>query len=149
MLSQQEMSDRLEIQDLLARYCDAIDARDWDVLDDVFTVDAIIDYTEAGGARGNLQETKSYLDKALKLFSGMQHMLGLPLIKVSGDSATSRTTLFNPMVIERERAPHVFFVGLWYRDTLIRTEAGWRIQTRHEELSYFHNVPSDFSPVDA
>jgi len=94
MLSQTEMSDRLEIQDLLVSYCDAIDSRDWDALDDIFTSDAVIDYTEAGGARGTLQETKAYLDKALKLFSGMQHMLGLPRIKVSGDTATARTTLF-------------------------------------------------------
>ena len=149
MLSQQEMSDRLEIQDLLTSYCCAIDARDWDALDEIFTADAIIDYTEAGGARGNLQETKAYLDKALKPFSGMQHMLGLPMIKVSGDTATARTTLFNPMVMDRDGSPHVFFVGLWYRDELIRTEAGWRIQSRHEELSYFHNLPSDFSAVEA
>jgi len=36
----QEMSDRLEIQALLARYAHAIDTRDWDGLDDVFTPDA-------------------------------------------------------------------------------------------------------------
>ena len=148
MLSTQEMSDRLEIQDLLTSYCDAIDSRDWDALDDIFTSDGIIDYTAAGGTRGNLQETKAYLDKALKPFSGMQHMLGLPRVKVTGDSATSRTILFNPMVIEREGNPHVFFVGLWYRDKLIRTAGGWRIQTRHEELSYFHNLPADFAAAE-
>jgi len=148
MLSQQEMSDRLEIQDLLTSYCEAIDSRDWAALDNIFTADAVIDYTEAGGARGSLTETKAYLDKALKPFSGMQHMVGLPMIKVTGDSATSRVILFNPMVIEREGQPHVFFVGLWYRDTLIRTTAGWRIQTRHEELSYFHNLPADFVPAE-
>lgn len=148
MLGQQEMSDRLEIQDLLASYCDAIDSRNWDALDNIFTPDAMIDYTEAGGARGNLSETKAYLDKALKPFTGMQHMLGLPMIKISDDTSTARTPLFNPMVIEREGSHHVFFVGLWYRDTLIRTEQGWRIQTRHEELSYFHNLPADFTPVE-
>lgn len=149
MLSQQQMSDRLEIQDLLTSYCSAIDSREWDALDDIFTADAIIDYTEAGGARGNLQDTKTYLDKALKPFSGMQHMLGLPMIKVAGDSATARTTLFNPMIINRDDNPHVFFVGMWYVDDLIRTKAGWRIQSRREELSYFHNLPSNFTPVDA
>jgi len=148
MLSPQEMSDRFEIQDLLVLYCEAIDTQNWDSLDHIFTADAIIDYTEAGGVRGNLTETKAYLDKALKPFSGMQHMLGLPMIKVVGDKATARTTLFNPMVIERDGSPHVFFVGLWYRDALIRTDKGWRIQSRHEELSYFHNLPKDFMPVE-
>ncbi len=146
MLSHQNMSDRLEIQDLLTAYCDAIDSRNWNALDDIFTPDAIIDYTEAGGAKGTLEEIKLYLDKALKPFSGMQHMLGLPMIKITGDEASSRTILFNPMVIEKEGNPNVFFVGLWYRDKLVRTSKGWRIQSRHEELSYFHNLPKDFAP---
>lgn len=146
MLSHQNMSDRLEIQDLLTSYCDAIDSRNWNALDDIFTPDAIIDYTEAGGAKGTLEEIKLYLDKALKPFSGMQHMLGLPMIKITGDEASARTILFNPMVIEKEGNPNVFFVGLWYRDKLIRTSKGWRIQSRHEELSYFHNLPKDFAP---
>lgn len=146
MLSHQKMSDRLEIQDLLTSYCDAIDSRNWNALDDIFTPDAIIDYTEAGGAKGTLEEIKLYLDKALKPFSGMQHMLGLPMIKITGDEASSRTILFNPMVIEKEGNPNVFFVGLWYRDKLVRTSKGWRIQSRHEELSYFHNLPKDFAP---
>ena len=118
MLSHQNMSDRLEIQDLLTSYCDAIDSRNWNALDDIFTPDAIIDYTEAGGAKGTLEEIKLYLDKALKPFSGMQHMLGLPMIKITGDEASSRTILFNPMVIEKEGNPNVFFVGLWYSDKL-------------------------------
>ena len=148
MLSQQEMSDRLEIQDLLASYCEAIDARDWNVLDNIFTEDAIIDYTAAGGAKGNLSETKAYLDRALKQFSGMQHMLGLPVIKITGDKATSRTIAFNPMVVERDGQPHTFFGGIWYCDELTRTEAGWRIRHRREELSYFHNLPNDFAAAE-
>ena len=54
MMSLQEMSDRLEIQDLFARYSFAIDDRNWDALDSVFTPDAAIDYTETGGAKGNV-----------------------------------------------------------------------------------------------
>lgn len=148
MISQQGLSDRFEIQELMASYCDAIDARDWNALDTMFTADAVIDYTETGGARGGLTQMKVYLDRAVEQFTGMQHMVGLPVIKITGDTATARTPLFNPMVIEREGAPHVFFFGLWYCDTLVRTETGWRIQIRHETYSYSHNVPADFKPVD-
>lgn len=144
MLSHQDLSDRAEIQDLLVSYCEAIDSRDWDALDDVFTKDAIIDYTEAGGARGSLPDIKLYLDKALAKFSGFQHMNGLPQIKINGDQATARTILFNPMIIDQNGAPHVFFVGLWYKDKLRRTQDGWRISERHEEASYFHNLPDSF-----
>jgi len=148
MLAMQEMSDRLEIQDLLASYCEAIDSRDWEALDDIFTSDAIIDYTAAGGARGDLSETKTYLERALKQFSGMQHMLGLPVIKIIGDKAISRTIAFNPMTVEKDGQPHTFFVGIWYCDELTRTKDGWRIAHRREELSYFHNLPTDFAAAE-
>ncbi len=144
----QELSDRFEIQDLLADYCHAIDTQNFDALDDIFTEDAFIDYTAVGGAKGNLTETKTYLAKALSKFAGMQHMLGLPQIKIDGDKATGRTICFNPMILQKDGAPHVFFVGIWYVDELVRTDAGWRIKRRAEEFSYFHNFPSEFTPAD-
>lgn len=146
MRSQQELSDRCEIQDILAEYCHAIDTQNFSALDDVFTQDAIIDYTAVGGAKGNLQETKAYLERALSKFTGMQHMLGLPQIKIQGDKADVRTICFNPMVVNQDGQPHVFFVGIWYVDKWVRTPDGWRIQHRAEEFSYFHNFPNDFTP---
>lgn len=148
MKDQQELSDRFEIQDLLADYCHAIDSQNFSALDDIFTEDAIIDYTAVGGAKGNLEETKAYLNKALDKFSGMQHMLGLPQIKLDGNTGSARTICFNPMVIQKDGQPHVFFVGIWYADELVRTDEGWRISHRAEEFSYFHNFPSDFTPAD-
>ena len=148
MLSHQTLSDRMEIQDLLVAYCDAIDSRQWAKLDDVFTEDAWIDYTAVGGAKGNLKDTKNYLDKALGKFSSYQHMMGLPRISLDGDKATARTICFNPIVLDKDGKPHVFFVGIWYNDELLRTDCGWRISKRAEEFSYFHNFPKDFKPVD-
>ena len=148
MLSQQEMSDRFEIQDLIHAYCHAIDRRDWDALDDIFTADAQIDYTEAGGAKGDLPSIKAYLDKALAKFSGFQHMIATTELKLDGDTATARSVLFNPIIMDQDGLPHVMFVGMWYRDTLVRTEKGWRIRKKYEEFSYFHNMPKAFAPVD-
>ncbi|MEC7091299.1 MAG: nuclear transport factor 2 family protein, partial [Pseudomonadota bacterium] len=51
MISHQELSDRMEIQNILALYCEAIDNRDWEALDNFFTEDAIIDYTATGGLK--------------------------------------------------------------------------------------------------
>lgn len=148
MLSHQEISDRFEIQDLLARYCEMIDSREWDSLDDIFTPDAVIDFTQAGGIKGSLTEVKPYLDRAMKQFPGYQHMIGLPVIKIDGDAATSRVILFNPILTQKDGAQQVFFVGLWYCDKLSRTADGWRITHRHEELSYFHNLPAEFQAAD-
>lgn len=141
MLSQKIISDRLEIQDLLARYCEAIDSRNFDDLDDLFTADAMIDYTEAGGEKGSLAETKAFLAKALEKFTGMQHMIGLPLIVLDGDKANVKTALYNPMVMSQAGKPHTFFVGMWYIDEMVRTESGWRISKRSEKACYFSGMP--------
>jgi len=138
----QEMSDRLEIQDLFARYSFAIDERDWDALDQVFTPDARIDYSETGGAKGGFAEIKAWLPLALERFPVFQHMVATTRLDLDGDTATSRTILFNPMVHrDVAGAEQVFFIGLWYRDRLVRTANGWRIAERYEEMAYSHNVP--------
>lgn len=142
MLSLQEISDRLEIQDLFARYSFAIDERDWDALDAIFTPDARIDYSETGGAVGSFAEIKAWLPKALERFPMFQHMVATTKLDIDGDTARSRTILFNPMTYRAENGEdQVFFIGLWYRDKLVRTPAGWRISERYEEMAYSHNVP--------
>lgn len=147
MLPLQEISDRIEIQDLFARYSFAIDEREWDALDGVFTPDAKIDYTETGGAKGTLAEIKEWLPTALERFPTFQHMVATTKLMLDGNRATSRTILFNPMTFRPEGGPdQVFFIGLWYRDQLVRTADGWRIAERHEEMGWSHNVP-DMPPI--
>lgn len=147
MLSMQEISDRIEIQDLIARYAHAIDDRDWDGLDCVFTEDAIIDYTDVGGARGTRAETKAYLAGTMTHFTGFQHLSSTTRLDLDGDRAKARTILFNPMVMQHEGAERVFFIGLWYCDDLVRTEAGWRITHRREEKSWSYNSPPGMLPA--
>ena len=145
-LSLQEISDRIEIQDLVVAYSHAIDTRDWDALDDVFTPDALIDYSAMGGSKGGVQETKQFLREAMPQFAGFQHMVATSKVSLDGDSARGRTICHNPMVLTRpDGQTHVFTCGLWYVDRLVRTPEGWRIRERVEEKCYFHNVPSDFA----
>lgn len=147
MLSLREISDRLEIQDLLSRYSYAIDERDWDRLDEVFTPDAVIDYSETGGAKGSVAQIKAWLPIAMERFPRYQHMVATMKLELEGDSARCRTMLFNPMIYKGDDGvEQVFFIGLWYRDRLVRTSKGWRIAERYEEMGYAHNVP-DMPPV--
>jgi hypothetical protein len=140
-LSLQEISDRMEIQDLLTSYSHAIDSRNWDALDAVFTKDAHIDYSEMGGSAGNLTETKDFLAKAMPGFSSFQHLVATTKLDFEGDDlARGKTICHNPMVVDKgEGKTHVFFCGLWYRDVFVRTADGWRIKERYEEKSFFHN----------
>jgi hypothetical protein len=49
MKTLQQMSDRMEIEELFIKYAYAIDERKLDELDEIFLPDAIIDNSGAGG----------------------------------------------------------------------------------------------------
>lgn len=141
MLSLEEISDRLEIQDLLVGYSHAIDFQRWDELDDVFTPDAFIDYTVFGGPSGSYPEIKKYLSETMPMFSAYYHMVSTSKIEVDGDTATGVTICHNPMVLGEGETEHIFICGLWYVDTYVRTADGWRISRRVEEKTYVQNMP--------
>lgn len=131
MLSQAEISDRLEIEQLLVDYSMAIDSRRFDDLDAVFTPDAHIDYGAFDGIVGRYPQVKAWLAEVLPNFANYAHMLGLPSIRLHGDTATARTFCFNPMVFGGEAAT-TMLLGLWYDDEFVRTSEGWRMSRRVE-----------------
>jgi hypothetical protein len=135
VLSLQEISDRLEIQQLLVAYSTAIDTRRFDDLDHVFTLDAYIDYRAMGGIDGSFPEVKAWLADVLPNFPAYSHLLGNFDVRVDGDSASSRTLCFNPMVLGGEKK-QVMFCGLWYLDEFVRTPGGWRMTRRVEEKCF-------------
>lgn len=143
------VTDIVEIQQLLATYVYAIDAKDFDALDRVFTPDATFDYSVTGGETGDYARIKPWLEKALAPFPVTQHLIGLPLIRLDGDRATARTMLFNPMQLARPGGGHLFFVGATYVDDLVRTAQGWRIARRAEADPWMKDAPADLTPVRA
>lgn len=144
MKSLQELSDRIEIQDLITDYSYAVDTHSWDDLDVIFTPDAALDFTATGGEAGDLPTIKAWFDKVLNLFAGHQHLVATSKIAIDGDTATARTLCHNPMwlPVQDGGEQQVMFVGLWYHDTLVRTADGWRISARRQERGYLHGLPA-------
>ncbi|HET9877527.1 MAG TPA: nuclear transport factor 2 family protein [Mycobacterium sp.] len=142
MPSLTEISDRVEIQQLLADYSTAIDLRRFDDLDAVFTPDAYIDYRAMGGIDGRYPQVKAWLKEVLPNFANYAHMLGLPSIRVEHDTATARTFCFNPMVFGPQGSgkPTTMLLGLWYDDEFVRTPEGWRM-SRRVETKCFDRAP--------
>jgi 3-phenylpropionate/cinnamic acid dioxygenase small subunit len=143
MLSLQEISDRMEITDLVHRYAQIIDSKDFDLLrEEVFCEDAFIDYSAFGGSTGDLESTIAFLHKAMQIFPNTQHLNANIQIQLEGDRATGRVMCFNTQEMKLpERDEHIFFCGLWYVDEYRRTEKGWRIARRVEEKSTVFNPP--------
>lgn len=142
MRSQQELSDRLEIQDQITAYSYAIDLHRWDELDSVFTPDATLDFTASGGEQGTLGELKPWLERSLGLFAGHQHLMGNTRVQfgADGDTATSQTMCLNPMPMAQDGAQRLLLVGIWYHDDWVRTADGWRIANRRQVKGFLHGL---------
>jgi hypothetical protein len=140
MKSVEELSDRLELQDLITAYSYAIDFHRWDDLDDIFTIDAALDFTATGGEAGDFATMKQWLARTLDMFVGHQHLVATSQIELDGDRATGRSICHNPMYLDVDGKQQVLFVGLWYLDEFVRTDAGWRIAARKQQKGYLHGL---------
>lgn len=145
MLSQQQLSDRFEIQDLIYHYAHLIDQKNFDALrTEIFTEDAHIDYGVYGGSVGDVDETINFLKGAVtqEVFPNSQHLNANLQVTLDGDSATGRIMCLNPMEMTiGEDKTQTYFLGLWYVDEYRRTKDGWRMCRRAEESSWVFNTP--------
>ena len=131
MLDQQEISDRLEIQEVVTGYSYAVDNHDWDLWDRLFTEDAFIDYTDVSDHRADRETTKQWL-KQMPPPGMYYHMIVPCRITIDGDTASVRSICVNPMP-----APQgITIFGHWYDDTLARTPEGWRITSKRLRACY-------------
>ena len=129
MLSLEEISDRLEIQQLLAAYCTAIDAGRFDELDQLFTDDAEIDLSVTGGAYGPFGEVKAWLIETLSSMGAYMHLVSNIDLRLTGDTATARTACVNPLVLD-SKSNAVYLICFWSDDEFTRPSGGWRFRKR-------------------
>ena len=134
-----EISDRMELEKLVTDYATAVDTKNFQDFNNLFTQDADIDYTAVGGIAGNLQEIIQYLETALDHFPNYQHLISNISLTLDGHVASGKVMCFNPMQTEDDQ---VFFLGMWYQDTYKKINDQWFIASRVEESSWAHNVPS-------
>lgn len=141
----QQLSDRLEINDLLTRYAQALETKEWALLATCFTEDAAVDYSASGGVKGTLQEATDFLSQTIPLFSSTFFKITNAQVTIDGDDATGRTHFQTTMVLgERGAASYLVAAG-YYLDRFRRTDAGWRITQRVEEPVFIDT----FSPARA
>jgi hypothetical protein len=142
VLDLSEVSDRIEISDLLTRYTRAIDSGDWDRLDDVFVPQARIDYTATGGIAGAFPEVKAWLARMLPLFPQRQHVIAQSEVILNGDTATVLAYFVNPMVVAQKDGPdRLWEYGGYYHHALVYTAHGWRSRELVEELVWKRGAP--------
>ena len=137
-MDRQALADRIAAEDLLTRYATAVDRRDWEQYRSIFTADAEIDYTSAGGIAGTVDEIVEFLSNSLEMFEMTQHLVSNIDLEVNGESATVTAMFNNPM---RLPGGDTWFTGGWYHHDLVRTPDGWRSRRLREESAWFDRAP--------
>ena len=132
-----KLEDEAAIHEVLVRYATAIDTHQHDLLDDVFTKDATIDYQDTQGPIGSYSEIRAFLATAMKRFRILQHVLSNARIELDGDRARSRTYVRAMHGTKTPKGMKFFEMGGEYVDAWVRTEAGWRISERKLQSLWF------------
>ena len=132
----QMLLDRMAIQDVLVAYCHAVDTRDWTTFSKLFTAEATLDFSAFGGPVCGVPAMVEFLEGVLGSMRPGQHTISTSQVEINADHATARTAAHVTMGSRLEEAPGITQVGLWYRDTLVRTSQGWRIASRTQEYGW-------------
>lgn len=121
-------ADHREITGVLDRYAEALDARRWELLSEVFVPDLEFDFGEwtVSSREEAVATIRSYLDGC----GPTQHLLGNYRIDVDGDTARSRVYVRAFHVGIGAATGKTYEMGGEYRDELRRTPEGWRSHRR-------------------
>lgn len=135
-------SDKSAIIEALNLYAFALDARQWDLFDRVFTNDVEAVFGPAGAGWNGLSEFKeSFAGFHATLDRHVHTMMG-QLVHVDGDTANAFS--FGNWLLVREAAEggSTWLGTGYYDDELVRTDQGWRIKKRVCRLLSWTGNPS-------
>lgn len=134
------LRDRAEIAELLGRYANALDDRDWKRLASCFTENANGDYGGIGSYEG-FAAIEALCRRTLEPLDASQHLVGSIEIEVSGDDARARCAFQAQHTRRGCEGGDNYTLGGTYRDQLVRTPHGWRIRHRELRVSWQQGNP--------
>ena len=118
--------DRLDILEVAARYCRALDRGDPEALEAVFTEDAVWESSARGARQGREAIVEEFRGRAAQAHT-RKHWTSNPVIEGDGDEASMTLDLLVLHLDDGDVRPGTSGV---YEDRLRRDAAGWRIAYR-------------------
>ena len=153
----QRLLDRLEIQDLVTRYYNSTDRRDFDGFRSCFVPGTLVDYSEMLSVPEEtpVEEVAALIEATMaETFGNTQHFMGNHEVQIDGDRGTGTTyclaihEFLDPQRDDGQR----LVSALRYVDRYLRTEDGWRIEHRfvtRDVGCYFAGRDAERPPIPA
>jgi hypothetical protein len=130
----QFLADRVAIVDLLTQYWMNVDRRIWPPVKEIFVPGTLVDYS-ALMPIGNAVAAEEVVDRiaeAIEIYAVTVHNMGNCEVFVDGDTARAESVIVAHHVYAdpTRQGGRLPVAGLRYRDRLVRTAAGWRVEHR-------------------
>jgi hypothetical protein len=136
MSSLQYLIDKHAIEQVYIRYCEIVDSKTFDAMDEVFTADATGDYTQALGP-GVVSPDRASLIASMHANLGpdsncgpTHHNVGNFRIAVDGAAARAKVHYYAEHLGQGDFPDALYSMWGQYEDELIRTPDGWRVKAR-------------------
>lgn len=140
-----EQHDRDELVELMGRYANMPDTKNWDELPlSVFCDEFIADFSSFGASAATVTRT-AWCEQSRQAFAGWtatHHAITNHLISVDGDHATIRAHVHVEHWAPSEVAaggPDCWLVAGFYDNTAVRTPEGWRLNSVKLILAHQEN----------
>ncbi len=139
-MTDQEERDERAIARVLHLYALAMDARRWDLFDDIFAQDVVANYpgvqwTDLASFRKDFADSHAGYDAT-------QHAVMTPLIEVAGDAACSFVYVSFRLIKFGTEGGDFAEGQAWNDDHWVRTPMGWRIRQRSCRILWSEGNPA-------
>lgn len=127
MAKELTLADRMDLHELVGRYGDAVDDRNWQAMDQIFTEDAEFEVRGLVTMMG-LNEIKRYMDEE------GQHPLAHLMCNIHTEATEEGARLYFRIVApvareDKSQNGYSIHFGSYY-DWVVKTAAGWRVKRR-------------------
>lgn len=138
MYSQKEITDHIEIGQLIQYYGLALDEKRYELLTEVFTPDAELVYLLGEQLiKLKMEESDNLFRTFLTKCYWTSHLISNPVVKIKGETAESRSHVTATHIqVKNDGSQNIWIVSGAYEDELIRTPDGWRIKKRIANAPY-------------
>ncbi|MFA7601429.1 MAG: nuclear transport factor 2 family protein [Novosphingobium sp.] len=119
-------TDHEQVQELMASYANAIDAKDYGAIGDCFTQDAEAKYSDFSPLLRGREAILLHMRKALEPLRVTQHIFGNFIVDTDGDAGTASCAII-AQHIGPESDPKTYLSGGQYSLKLRRSAGRWQI----------------------
>jgi len=127
-----EDNDFVAITRKLYEYALGIDTRDWDLYRSIFCDEITADFRSYDGGTHATLAADDWVAGLKVQFAGLdatQHVMSNPVVDIDGDTARCRMYMKAEHFLQNSSGSPDFAIGGYYDDRLIRSEAGWLIES--------------------